>query len=245
MNIKIAICDDEVVICSHLEQLLIDIFKNTPGDISYEIEPFSDGERLCRELDRTEYDLIFLDIELPGKNGIEVGKYIRDVLKNEQVQIAYVSSKEQYSMELFDFRPINFLIKPLNMEKVKKVIDKYLILTQNDIKKFSYKIGHSIYDENLSNIMYFAGEGRKIDIVTIDGKKEFYGKIDNVYEELAESNFLHIHKSIIVNYKYIKIITYDNLTDGVELPISQSKRKTVREEYLKIRKREKHGICNE
>ena len=55
------------------------------------------------------------------------------------MQIAYISAKTEYAMELFDYRPINFLQKPLDKEKVLKVIDKYMILREQDNYIFSYK----------------------------------------------------------------------------------------------------------
>ena len=90
-------------------------------------------------MERKDFDIVFLDIELPKVSGIGVGRYIREVLKNEIVQIAYISAKEGYAMELFEFRPINFLVKPLEKEKVAKVIEKYFIITEQDNHVFEYK----------------------------------------------------------------------------------------------------------
>lgn len=107
MDIRIAICDDEPKICAVLENMLIDILE-TRG-VYYEIEPFYSGENLCVEIQRQIFDLIFLDIELKKKSGLDVSNYIRNELGNESVQIAYISAKTGYAMDLFEFRPINFL----------------------------------------------------------------------------------------------------------------------------------------
>ena len=76
--------------------------------------------------------MLFLDIELPKMNGVAVGQYIRETLKNETIQIAYISSKQEYAMELFEMRPINFLVKPLYEKKIENVIDKFLQLNKID-----------------------------------------------------------------------------------------------------------------
>ena len=135
--IRIAVCDDEVYICTLLEDMLTEILREK--DVQFEIDTFSSGESLCRELERRDFDIMFLDIELPEVSGIDVGRYIREALKNEIVQIAYISAKEGYAMELFEFRPINFLVKPLEKEKVAKVIEKYFIITEQDNHVFEYK----------------------------------------------------------------------------------------------------------
>ena len=83
MDIKIAVCDDEVEICALLEMMLIDIFRDK--GMSCEAESFYTGESLCKEFERRKYDLIFLDIEMDGKSGIDVGRFLRDELGNETV----------------------------------------------------------------------------------------------------------------------------------------------------------------
>ena len=128
MEIQIAVCDDELEICMQIEKQLIYILDEL--SFKYDIDCFLTGEELCNEMKKERYDLIFLDIELPNMSGVQIGKYIRETLKNEIVQIAYISSKQEYAMELFDFRPINFLIKPLTYKNIRKVIDKYMIVTE-------------------------------------------------------------------------------------------------------------------
>ena len=134
MSFKIAICDDEKVICNSMFNLLQEISKSI--SICFETDCFTSGEKLCTEMKTTNYDLIFLDIELPKMNGVAVGKHIRENLKNEFVQIAYISSNQEYAMELFEIRPINFLVKPLNYENISKIIDKLLTISEIDTHIF-------------------------------------------------------------------------------------------------------------
>ncbi len=115
MDIKIAICDDINEMCVCIENKVEGILKNK--SIGYEIDIFNSGEELCRMLDEIRYDLIFLDIEFPKMNGIETGRYIREVKKDNITQIAYVSAKREYAMELFQVRPIDFIVKPLKADQ--------------------------------------------------------------------------------------------------------------------------------
>lgn len=238
MKIKIAICDDERYICAQLESMLEDIMR--PLEMDYEIGVFESGESLCKALGRQIYDLIFLDIELPEYSGIDVGRYIRDVLKNEIVQIVYISGKDGYAMELFDFRPMNFLVKPLKHEKVASVIDKYRVVTKQKNYMYEYKKRGEYFKIPMSDIMYFENQNRKVILYSKDSVDEFYDSIENIYEKVKDQDFLLIHKSIIVNYRYVKKMDYKEVTmiNGIRLSISQSKRPEVKAKHLQIRKRE-------
>lgn len=236
--IKIAVCDDEMEICSQIEEFLKEILEEK--QISYETEVFYTGESLCRKMKEEHYALVFLDIELPNKNGVWVGSYIRETLKDEKIQIAYISSKTEYAMELFDYRPINFLVKPLNKEKIQKVIDKYYTIFEQDNHMFVYKKRGSINKVPLSDILYFENHSRKVTIVTLQGEDSFYDSMDGIYRALKEHKFLFIHKSIIVNYHHIVKFGYEQVTmaNGAILSISQSRRKEIRSMFMHIREEE-------
>lgn len=234
MEIKIAICDDEKEIGSQLENMLIKLLDEKV--IKYEIDVFTSGKILCEEMARTEYDLIFLDIELPVMNGVQIGTHIREVEKNDVVQIAYISSKQSYAMELFDVRPINFLVKPLDESKVEKVISAYVKINGGKRDLFRYKKGFSIHRIEICKIKYFVREGRKVIMHTLDGEVEFYESMEKIYEIVKSYRFLFIHKSYMINSRYIKKLSYDKvlMTDDDELPISQARRKEVREIFKQM-----------
>ena len=234
VNFKIAVCDDEQVICLYLYNKLENLMEQK--SVRFEIDCFTSGEELCKEIKCTDYDLIFLDIELPEMNGVAVGQYIRETLKNETTQIAYISSKQEYAMELFEMRPINFLVKPLSDEKIENVIYKFLQLNRIDTEIFNFKIGRDYYKIPFSEILYFYSNGRKINIVTLKKSYEFYGSLDDVYSEVKNKKFLFVHKSFLVNFKYIHKYEYEQLTmsDDKIIPVSQSRRKSVRSEFFEF-----------
>lgn len=232
MNFKIAVCDDEQIICETMYNKLMDLSKSK--SVIFEIDCFNSGEELCDEMKIIDYDLLFLDIELPKMNGVAVGQYIRETLKNENIQIAYISSKQEYAMDLFEMRPINFLVKPLSNEKIESLIDKFLKLNKIDAKVFKFKVGRNYYKVSLSDILYFYSSGRKINIVTINKEYEFYGSLDDIYSELKNKKFLFVHKSFLVNFKHICKYQYEQLTmsDNKIIPVSQSRRKAVRSMFV-------------
>lgn len=234
MQIKLAVCDDDIKICSHIENILINILSHK--FLEYDIDVFYSGEALCEEMERTKYDLVFLDIELPKMNGVEIGKYIRETKNDNITQIVYISSKQEYAMELFKVRPIDFLVKPVDEEQIENVIDVYINLNSGKEDIFHYKKGYSCHKVEIFKIMYFVRNNRKVSMFTADGEETFYESLESVYERVKNYGFLFIHKSYIVNYRFIQIIRYDHvvMTDNEEFPISQSRRKIIRDMYSRL-----------
>lgn len=233
--IRIAICDDELKVCSQLEEYITDICEDL--DIMVEIVVFNNGDNLCKALcDGEKFTLLFLDIELANRNGVEIGGYIRDVLHNNDIQIAYISGMESYAMQLFEIRPINFIIKPVSYEKIEQVVLKTISLMNTMSRRFVYKQKHDVYYVEYHDILYFKSSNRKIQIIKQDGVEEFYGRLDKIYKELPSNKFLYIHKSYVVHTSYIKHYEYESVTmvTGEKLPIAQSRRKLVRMAQLEF-----------
>ena len=237
--LHIAICDDEKTVCAQLEHLLKKISAALMEEI--EIEIFFSGEELCDFFIRNScFDIIFLDIELKLMNGIAVGKKLREEMMNETTQIIYISSKESYAMELFQVRPLNFLIKPLAYEKINHVMKTALKLIKRNEQFFTYQIGHMAYKIPIKDILYFESNNRKIYMITTKGTDTFYGSLDEIAKEVENFKFLSIHKSYLVNYNHITVFEYHQVTlsNKKSLPISQSRRKDIRSLLFQLERNE-------
>jgi DNA-binding LytR/AlgR family response regulator len=245
--LNIAICDDEQKVCAELEAALIDILGKL--SIEHETEVYLAGEALCRNMEAgTHYDLIFLDIEFAKNeiNGVEVGLLIRDAHQNDVVSIVYISWEKKYSMKLFNIRPLNFLIKPLEYDEVEQVVRTYLQIAGLWSGVFAYKIGHETLKAQIKDIVFLESRDRKLILHLADGRKEkFYGSLKKAYEEqLKRFDFLFIHASYVVNFDYVTSMKYNQLLltgSSIPLPISQNNRNTVRERYHAIMKRRRAG----
>ena len=113
---RIMICDDEPCTCAQIEDTLLKY--GNDNAISIDTEVFDTGEALYSYISSTpDVDLVFLDIELPGINGATVGNSIRNKLRQNDLQIVYISSKTNYAMQLFEARPFDFLVKPIRTER--------------------------------------------------------------------------------------------------------------------------------
>jgi DNA-binding LytR/AlgR family response regulator len=237
---RIAICDDEQLICSQIENIVLQYAMEINEPI--ETQVFYSGEELCKFLAMGDgFDLIFLDIEMKMLNGVEVGRRIRQDMDNQITQIVYVSGKESYYRELFDVRPMHFIFKPIEAKEIIRDIKLAMKLSGKFSGIFKYKKGHEVNRIEVKKILYFESNNREIRVVTTENEETFYGKLSDVYKQVSKYNFMFIHKSYVVNYLFVTKFKYDEVTmsNSDVLPISQSRRKMIREMQIKF---EKEGI---
>lgn len=234
---KIAICDDDRLICAEIEKLILNFQETITMKI--EVEIFYDGESLCKYLEREHsFDLIFLDIEMKKLNGIQVGRIIREIMDDYDTKIIYISAKNHYDRELFDVQPLHFLPKPLATEKIIEDVKLAIRLTDKRRGTFTYKKGYEKYSIFIKDILYFESLNREIRIVHTKGEETFYDSIENVFKRVGQYQFLQIHRSYIVNYVHVSRFKYDKviMTNEDALPIGQSRRKEIRQFQLNLEK---------
>ena len=233
--IRIAVVDDENIICAQIERYLLQIAKEL--NIHFEIDVFYSGKELCKHLEQSIcFDVIFLDIEMDDVSGITASQFIRKQLLDDGVQIVYVSGKTQYALELFQYSPLDFLVKPVEYAELKEVVSKISRIMGLWTDVFSYKKNYDTVKVKLRDIIYFESEGRKIKIVTTNGTDEFYAVMEELSSQLERFDFISIHRSYLVNYHQIKVFRYDEveMTDDTVLPIGRSKRKEIQDFQLKM-----------
>lgn len=239
--LRIAICDDDKIICRQLEDMLYEISEHIHHVI--ETDVYYSGEELYNFLLKdNHYDIIFLDIEFSKTNGVDVGKKIRNELNDEHTQIVYISSKESYAMELFDVRPLNFIIKPFSREKIESIVLIAIKLLDKERRFFEYKNNNVSFSVPIDDILYYESSGRKVNIVLSEETKSFYGKLSTVEEQINNHDFIMIHKSYLVNFNFCIEYTYEyvKMSNGEVLTISQNNRKAVREKLMQRKLRMCH-----
>lgn len=203
--------------------------------LKVEIEVFFRGNVLISYLqNHPETDILFLDIRLPDRDGVEIGSCIRDVLDNQKLILVYISALEQYAMQLFRNRPFDFLLKPLEAGEIERLMDRILRVTGKGKTCFAYQTRSGVSRVPYREILYFQSLGRKIQIMTEKGPRFFYGKLGELAGSLPEDQFLVIHKSFIVNFTFVREYTQSqvHLTNGDTLPISKSRQSQVRRKIM-------------
>lgn len=233
--LKIAICDDDVKMTGRLDTVLEEIAKR--NFVKIDTEVFLDGGELEKAVEEKMYfDIIFLDIEMGDEDGITAARKIRETDRN--VLIIYVTSHESYMQESFSVRPFRFVVKPIE----EKILERYFLEAYEEISNydnyFRYKNKRIEWKIPIRKILYFESHRRKIYVVTEEETLEFYGKLNEVEEELKQGKmvFLRVHQSFLVNYRHIEGLAYDYLImdNGKRISISEDRRKLISEEYCAL-----------
>ena len=152
----------------------------------------------------------------------------------ENIFLIYISSKENYALQLFQNRPFDFLVKPIEPAKIYHVLDNIYRISEKNSVGFEFQTQNSTYRISYKDILYFQSTGRKINIVMKKEIRTFYGKLNEIEKRIPENVFLRIHKSYLVNKNYVKEFTYEwvKMLNGDVLNISKINRADVRRKIL-------------
>ena len=179
-------------------------------------------------------DVLFLDIELLGKNGIDVAQDIRNILCDNDMIIIFISSKSSYALELFKIQPLDFLIKPITPTLLEDVMQRCIIIYERNNCKFEYHTKGLHTKLFYKDILYFYSQNKKIVIVT--NKKEtfeFNARLKDI-SSIVPHNFILIHQSYLINLDYVSVCSYEcvKMQNGDVLNISQPYRKEVSKKIM-------------
>ncbi|MDD3239663.1 MAG: LytTR family DNA-binding domain-containing protein [Lachnospira sp.] len=230
MQYRIGICDDELTTCTELENIVHEYFDKSLYRI--EVYVWNSGDKCCEDLSHgNKVDVLFLDIELPGMNGVDTGRHIRETMNDQATKIIYISSKTNYAMELFQIHPYDFLVKPYTKEKVSSLLEKIMNIEKIDRMQYSYTSNGNTYRVDYGDIINFMSNNKMIEIHLISGeKKTFRGKL-KTEAAIFPKQFVKIGHSDIINMKYLKECHYDYVVmrDDTILNISQKYRSEFRQ----------------
>lgn len=204
---QIIICDDEKSIQSLLRKKTTRFFaeKNIPCEI---LCCGSGEEVLSLAKQGKTIDLLFLDIQMPGKNGMEIAKTLRR--QHRDLLIIFVTALSEYVYEAFDVDALHYLVKPFDDEKLNQVLNKairqykkWTDTTNLDKQAILVKRGGLSTKVLFSDIIYAEVFNRKVMLHTINGDIEYYGKLTDLSEQ-AGADFFRTHRAYLVNLKYVE-----------------------------------------
>ncbi len=229
--IRIAICDDEERAVALHEKIVTDSLQ-TQG-IGCEITAYIQSRNLLYDItdDGFFYDLILLDIEMPGISGMEIPKQIKGYLPN--VKIIFVTSHTEYAIDAFELSIFRYVPKNnLEVKLTAAVIDaaklieleagqEYTIQTSNRLERIPYK-----------DIYYIQRDGKNASIVSSAGVSKVRKSLQQVFDELNAPEFIFIDRGYIVNIIQIMKVSDSMalLKNGEQLPISRSHLQEVKQQ---------------
>lgn len=235
---KIVICDDSIEDLIKIEKLLRK-YMDFYADMDVRIEKFSDPVKLYDRISKKELaDIYILDMIMSGKTGIDIGSQVRKF--SSKNVIIYITSSDDFALEAYRVYAARYLLKPVREEDFFEALD-YAMSCRQDKRDpgFLVKTKDGFVSVPLGRIEYIENVSRIMDIRLTDGesiKSIFIRKsFDVEVEELLKGNsFLQVHKSFVINLKYVKNFTQNNaiMESGKSIPISKARSAGVKREYL-------------
>lgn len=235
--LRIAICDDETEARDALRFQLEKIIDDKTEEIVYEFTSGVNAEKWLRKYPG-QIDLLFLDVEMDGMNGMDTAERIRTFDAN--LLIVFVTGYQDYVFDGYRVGALDYVMKPVGVSRLQEVYDRVKhILKERDRRTFIVKNSDGVYRFRYEEILYFYSDRRLVNLVTARGIYPFYEKLDVLEEKMGDS-FVRIHQRYLVNGEKVSHIgrTYLNILgqDGEiqTLPISRSLKETAGTKLARI-----------
>lgn len=232
MKIHIAICDDNKVFCTQLNNYIKRYSEE--NELECEVSMFFNGTDLLYNY-ADEYKIFLLDIEMEGMNGIETALEIRK--KNQKAIIWFLTVSESYIMEGYKAEAYRYLIKPLSYEEFSKEFsDSIKWLGEKYTKPIMVEYKNETFHLELDDIFFVEVLGHKLIYHLNDQAITSIDSLKSIECQLQKSDFTRIHRSYLINLKKVKTFSKTEVVmkNNEKVPISKYKEKEFREAYTKL-----------
>lgn len=234
--LRIAICDDDI---NGRDALHIQVENTLLEESEKIVYEFTSGQTAVNWLMKHpgEVDLLFLDVEMPGLNGMETAEKIREF--DENIMLVFVTGYTDYVFDGYRVGALDYIIKPADKKRLHDVMCRVRgLLFRKSEETFVFQNTEGTYRFSYKEILYFYSERRQVTVVTEKGDFSFYGKLNEVEERTGE-DFVRIHQRYLVNGKKVAYIGGTSVYIGEgekerELPISRSLREKASAELARI-----------
>lgn len=191
---NIAVCDDELVIREQIREMIL--FRSA----GHRVEPFCSAEELLQS--EICFDVILMDIQMEGLNGIEAARILRK--RGENAVLIFVTGIKEYVFEAFDVAAFHYLLKPVDGDKFYEVFNKAVKEAEKN-KEQEYlfiKSKNKKLKIKTEDILYIESMGRKVEVHLKSEIIEIYAKMNDLEEQLG-NGFYRCHRGYLVNMAHI------------------------------------------
>lgn len=226
---RVAIAEDEKV-CSDQLHSYLERFAQDSGQ-SMEIERFVNGSQLVEHY-RGTWDLLLLDVDMPGMNGLEAARMVRR--SDPDVLIMFITNLAQYAIKGYEVGALDYLLKPVSYYALSMKLEAALrILRRNEDRYLILPQDGGVVRLPLSRLYYVEAFSHQLHYYTTEG--ELVSTTSQTLSALERElvGFFRCHKGYLVNLRYVDAVWGDTLaTAGKELPVSRSRRKALLQALL-------------
>lgn len=232
--IKAAFCDDDPLMIQEINTLFDQYCAEQDQEIVCTV--FHSPLELLAEIEKgTHFDILFLDVIMPGQNGINVAREIRQ--NDQTVKIIFLTSSDEFAVESYTVDAFFYYVKPIRAEVFRRLMDSAISQCEKEKRgSLILRCKGGITRIDLEKLVYCEVIGRTLVFHLKSGiDLESIGSLDELSAELAQyGGFLRPHRSFLINMEYIQSISYKAITlDNMEkIPIPHGKCSEIKKQYL-------------
>lgn len=231
-KINILLCDDDKDFLRRLADTVTKqpLPKGTSANVTMSSHPAT-----LTDWQLSEYQIMFLDIDMEERSGMDIARRVREL--HHDTILIFVTNYPQFSLEGYEVRAFRYLLKQELEQKLPLYYRDALAEFPREEKSLQFSINAEPYSVPYDNILYLESRHRVIYLHTVNlgrAGDHFYGRMEDLTEELEPEDFLRIQKSYLVNMAHIKKLNFDHvlLSNGEELPVSQKRYAQLKIQYL-------------
>ncbi|MDE6404446.1 MAG: LytTR family DNA-binding domain-containing protein [Lachnospiraceae bacterium] len=235
--LQIGICDDEPLLLNEIKKITEDCLQQQ--QTFSVLSTYTDGKSLLYDIqDGRHFDLLLLDIEMPGLSGMELAKRIHELLPD--ALMLFVTAHYKYAVDAYELHIFRYIPKNQLKERLPHALkdavslleiqntDSYIISTQNRFERIPYKEILYIEKDGKNAVFHTLAADRPAKNRPVDntGQTRSVRKtLTEVFHELQSGEFYFIERGYIVNLRHVTGISHTDciLTDQTRLPVSQSR----------------------
>lgn len=225
---KIAVCDDEI-------QMLGDMAKEIQNLLPHSIVvTFTDGALLMESVRSEEWDLLLLDIDMPGISGLEIAGRLEEGDYRRKTLLVFVTNHDELVYDSLKFHPFGFIRKSRFRDEIGGLLRDCEKELQEKERYFAFKSGTENVKVKLSEILYFESDGNYLRLVTSEREYRLRDTVGAVESALAVQGFIRLHRGFLVNQEAVRVLGAEEaeLVSGTKLPIGRSYAESARRRLL-------------
>ena len=239
--LKIALLDDDKTALLISKGAIESFFQEK--NIAISLDAFNSPVNFLAMAKEENYRLVFLDIDMPELNGLEVGEQVKAI--NPQTDIIYLSQREDLVFDTLKLHPFGFIRKSKIIQDFANVLELFVntaLNTNSENKKITISSKTETISADIDTIMYIEGNRNYQTFYLKDGST-FDARVlmGDLEVKLKEHGFIRVHKGYLVNFLFIRTIGVNEvtLTNNKILPMSNKRKDSIMEEYLAITRKNK------
>lgn len=230
MRYKIAICDDDAVQRSNLAKIVGEWAEQ--GRFPIEVRQYPEAEVFLFDYaEEKDFDILLLDIEMDGMDGITLAKKLRQ--DNETLQILFITGYPDYIAEGYDVAALHYLMKPVKKEKLVQVLDKAVQSSKRQVPSLLVSNDRETLRILFDDIYYAESQGHYMVVYTAKEEYRMRMTVSEILEKLGEG-FYRCSRSYVVGLRHVSRITKSEviLENQICLPLGRGQYTEINQKLI-------------